>query len=91
MGFNETELIARCRSGDPDAWDELFTLHYDAAARFVFQLGNDFTREDAEEICQEAFLAVIRNLSSFNGQLRKRRVLGVSARRLRFLTVRANR
>ena len=68
MGFNETELIARCRSGDPDAWDELFTLHYDAAARFVFQLGNDFTREDAEEICQEAFLAVIRNLSSFNGQ-----------------------
>jgi RNA polymerase sigma-70 factor (ECF subfamily) len=63
----ETQLLARCRQGDPDAWDELFDRHYAAAGRFVFQLASDFTREDVEEICQEVFLSVIRNLNSFQG------------------------
>lgn len=63
----EAELLARCRRGEAEAWDELFDLHYAAAGRFIFQLAPDFTREDAEEICQEAFLSVIRNLDSFQG------------------------
>ena len=63
----ESELIGRCRQGEASAWDELFDRHYAAASRFIFQLGNDFTREDAEEICQEVFLSVIRNLNSFRG------------------------
>jgi RNA polymerase sigma-70 factor (ECF subfamily) len=61
-------LLARCRRGEADAWDELFDAHYDAACRFVFQLDSDFTREDAEEICQETFLAVIHHLDSFHGE-----------------------
>lgn len=65
---NEPELLERCRHGDAGAWDQLFDAHYAAAARFIFQLASDFTREDAEEICQEAFLAAIKNLDSFNGQ-----------------------
>ena len=64
----ETDLLARCRRGEEAAWDELFDRHYDAASRFIFQLGSDFTREDAEEICQETFLAVIKNLESFQGE-----------------------
>jgi RNA polymerase sigma-70 factor, ECF subfamily len=63
----EAELIARCRQGEAAAWDELFDQHYAATGRFVFQLGHDFTREDVEEICQEVFLSVIRNLDSFHG------------------------
>jgi len=63
----EAELLARCRRGEAGAWDELFDLHYAAAGRFIFQLGSDFTREDADEICQEVFLSVIRNLDSFQG------------------------
>ena len=63
----EAELLARCRRGEAEAWDELFNLHYAAAGRFIFQLASDFTREDAEEICQEVFLSVIRNLDSFHG------------------------
>ncbi len=63
----EGELIRRCRAGDAQAWDELFDRHYGPAGRFVFQLGNDFTAEDAEEICQEAFLSVIKHLDSFQG------------------------
>jgi RNA polymerase sigma-70 factor (ECF subfamily) len=69
MGLDaEAGLLARCRRGDAAAWDELFDQHYAAAARFIFQLGHDFTREDVEEICQEAFLSVIKSLSSFQGQ-----------------------
>jgi RNA polymerase sigma-70 factor (ECF subfamily) len=63
----ESELIERCLRGDTAAWDELFAIHYDPVARFVFQLSPDFTREDAEEICQEVFLSVIKNLSGFQG------------------------
>jgi RNA polymerase sigma-70 factor (ECF subfamily) len=66
----EAELLARCRRGDAAAWDELFDLHYAPALRFVFTLGHSFTHEDAEEICQETFLSVIRNLASFSGRSR---------------------
>src|SRR5882724_4860910 len=67
-GFDsETELIRRCRLGESAAWDELFTRHYLPASRFIFQLAPNFSWEDAEEICQEVFLSVIRNLDSFHG------------------------
>jgi RNA polymerase sigma-70 factor (ECF subfamily) len=64
----EVDLLTRCRRGDAGAWDELFDRHYAAAARFIFQLGQEFTREDAEEICQEVFLSVIKNIHSFHGE-----------------------
>jgi len=66
----EAELLTRCRRGEATAWDELFDLHYAAALRFVFQIASDFTQEDAEEICQEVFLSVIRHLDSFQGDSR---------------------
>ena len=66
----EMELLRQCRQGDTDAWDQLFQEHYAPAGRFVHQLGHDLTREDVEEICQETFLSVIRNLSSFQGGCR---------------------
>ena len=64
----EAQLLARCRQGEAAAWDELFDRHYAAAGRFVFQLASDLSREDVEEICQEIFLSVIRNLNSFQGE-----------------------
>ena len=64
----EAQLLARCRQGEAAAWDELFDRHYAAAGRFVFQLASDLTAEDVEEICQEVFLSVIRNLNSFQGE-----------------------
>jgi RNA polymerase sigma-70 factor (ECF subfamily) len=63
----EAQLLSHCLKGDADAWDELFNLHYEPAARFVFQLGYDLTREDVEEICQEVFLTVIKSLNTFQG------------------------
>jgi RNA polymerase sigma-70 factor, ECF subfamily len=64
MSF-ETDLIDRCRRGDAAAWDVLFDQHYGATGRFIFQLSAEVTREDAEEICQEVFLAVIQNIGGF--------------------------
>jgi RNA polymerase sigma-70 factor (ECF subfamily) len=66
----ESELIQRCRRGDARAWDEFFDLHYSAAGRFVFQLSHDFSWEDVEEICQDAFLSIIKNIHSFKGNCR---------------------
>lgn len=64
----EAELIARCRRGEADAWDELFDRYYSTAGKFIYQISPSFTADDVEEICQEVFLAVIRNLHHFEGQ-----------------------
>lgn len=64
----ELTLIERCLQGEKEAWDELFDLHYGPTSRFVYQLSSDYTIEDCEEICQEAFLSIIKNLENFNGR-----------------------
>ena len=61
----ESQLLARCLRGDADAWDELFAQHYAPAGRFIYQISSDFGQEDVDEICQETFLTVIRNLHTF--------------------------
>jgi RNA polymerase sigma-70 factor (ECF subfamily) len=66
----ESRLVERCRRGDAAAWDELFDAHYAATGRFVFQVSPTLTPEDAEEVCQETFLSVIRSLGSFHGKSR---------------------
>src|SRR5438093_6107519 len=65
---DESALIARCRNSDSAAWDELFDRFYPVAARFIFQLSANFSHEDTEEICQETFLSVVRNIGSFQGK-----------------------
>ena len=66
----EAELIARCRRGESQAWNELFDLHYAPTARFIFQLSSDLSKEDSEEICQDVFLSIVKNLISFHGTSR---------------------
>jgi RNA polymerase sigma-70 factor, ECF subfamily len=65
---SEAQIVAECRAGNTAAWDTLFDKYYATVARFVFQLSGDFSHEDTEEICQETFLSVVRNLSSFQGR-----------------------
>ena len=36
--------------------------------RFIFQLSSNFNHEDTEEICQETFLSVVKNLDTFGGR-----------------------
>jgi RNA polymerase sigma-70 factor (ECF subfamily) len=65
--MSESDMLKQCLRGDAQAWDELFERHYAATGRFVFQLSPDLTAEDVEEICQETFMSVIRNLALFKG------------------------
>lgn len=64
---SEREVITRCLRGEAGAWDEVFFAHYAATSRFIFQLSPDISQDDAEEICQDVFLAAIRNLKTFKG------------------------
>ena len=63
----EADLVARCLRADERAWDSVWEIHYPAVTRFLFQLGPSLTPEDVEEIAQDTFLAVVRNLRSFRG------------------------
>jgi RNA polymerase sigma-70 factor, ECF subfamily len=65
---SDAEVLASCRRGNGAAWDALFDKYYATVARFVFQLSGEFSHEDTEEICQETFLSVVRNLNSFKGR-----------------------
>jgi len=67
---SERDLISRCRRGEAAAWDELFDRHYAPTGRFVYQLSPHLNTDDVEEICQEVFLAVIRNLQNFQAHSR---------------------
>lgn len=63
-------MIGQCCRGDASAWDRLFEEHYSAVERFLVQLASDLAAEDAEELCQEVFLAAIQKLRSFRGNSR---------------------
>jgi RNA polymerase sigma-70 factor (ECF subfamily) len=63
----EQELIARCCRGEAHAWDELFDSYYSLTGRFIYQLSPALGPDDVDEICQEVFLSVIRNLPGFQG------------------------
>jgi RNA polymerase sigma-70 factor (ECF subfamily) len=67
---DEQVVIAQCRAGVSAAWDRFFDAHYAPTTRFLFQLIPDGTPEDVEEVCQDAFLAAVRNLGSFSGRSR---------------------
>src|SRR5438105_15435001 len=67
-GKVDADLIKRCLECAADGWDASFHKCSPMLARFGFQLSADFCHEDTEEICQETFLAVVRNLGSFRGK-----------------------
>jgi RNA polymerase sigma-70 factor (ECF subfamily) len=67
---DEQLVIEQCRAGVAAAWDRFFDAHYAPTSRFLYQLIPDGTPEDVEEVCQDAFLAAIRNLGSFSGRSR---------------------
>ena len=67
-GGSEKQLIARCKRGEADAWDELFDRYYPLAGKFIYQMAPTFTPEDVDEICQEVFLAVVKSLEQFQGR-----------------------
>ena len=59
-------IIRRCLNGDRKAQHELFELY--ARPMFNVAFGITGTKEEAEDVLQEAFIEMFRNLNSFRGE-----------------------
>jgi RNA polymerase sigma-70 factor, ECF subfamily len=65
---NDSQLVARARSGDEQAFRELFRRHGDPVFRLALSiLGQGFAME-AQDVVQEVFLKVHHALASFRGE-----------------------
>jgi RNA polymerase sigma-70 factor, ECF subfamily len=60
---SDEELIEGVRVGDPDAFDALVQRHMDRAYRIAYRLLGH--REDAEDLVQDSFLAVLEKVGTF--------------------------
>ena len=59
-------LVADCMAGDQRAWHQLVTTQHKRVYAICYRFTNDPT--DAEDITQDVFLKVYRNLASFDTQ-----------------------
>ena len=88
--LTDAELVRACRSGDPDAWNELVERY----SRYVYAIavrGFRLTDEDAEDVFQDVFTRIYTRLDSLRddsalrpwiAQLTRRRCLdAIAARR----------
>jgi RNA polymerase sigma factor (sigma-70 family) len=64
--MSETELINGCRKHDPKFQRQLYDRYKNAMYSLAYRLVGDF--EDAQDVLQEAFIEVFRNLGSFKGE-----------------------
>lgn len=62
---SERSLVQRAQRGDQDAFATLFQLHKKRVYSVCLQMTKDVA--DAEDLTQEAFLQVFRNINSFRG------------------------
>lgn len=67
MVLKDEDLLVRAREQDRDALDELFSRYLDQAYAISYSLcSGDY--EQAQDITQEAFLKVLKNIRSFRGE-----------------------
>lgn len=59
------ELLAACRRGDPEAFEEVVRKTYRHVYTQALRLVGD--RQEAEDVTQEAYLRVFRGLAGFRG------------------------
>ena len=64
----ETKLIAQAKQGDGHAIAELIRAHQDALYAFILRMSH--RPEIAEDIVQEAFVRVLKNLDRFDTRFR---------------------
>ncbi len=61
-----TQLVALCLAGDGRSWHQLVSSQHKRVYSICYRFTNDST--DAEDITQDVFLKVFRNLTSFNAE-----------------------
>lgn len=62
--MNEKLIIKRCQNGDKLAFDELIRFFYPYVSKYLMKLTCD--RELMQDLTQETFLKMIRNIDSYN-------------------------
>jgi len=67
MVLKDEDLLIRAREQDKDALDELFKRYLDKAYAIAFSMCSG-DREQAQDITQEAFLKVLKNIDRFKGE-----------------------
>jgi RNA polymerase sigma factor (sigma-70 family) len=75
----DAELLARCRAGDAHAWDSLVRRY----ERLVYSvaLRNGLKSEDAADVCQQTFIALLESIDRLNDDYRLASWLMTVARR----------
>lgn len=63
VDFDDTELVERVRAGDTEAYDILVTRHMKRAYSVAYRLLGQ--REDAEDLVQDAFMAALEKIDTF--------------------------
>jgi RNA polymerase sigma-70 factor (ECF subfamily) len=64
----EREMVRRCVEGDTTAWRALYDRHFPDVERLVASLG--ILDAEADDICQEIFVIIYKNLARFRGEAR---------------------
>lgn len=64
----ESQLCARIRRGDDRAFTELVRMHQDRVFDLLWRMTGD--AQEAEDLAQEVFVSVHRNLGTFRGESR---------------------
>jgi RNA polymerase sigma factor (sigma-70 family) len=88
--LSDAELVARCRRGDPDAWNQLverFSRYVYAICVQAFRL----SRDDAEDVFQEVFSRVYEHLDRLRSDDAIRPWIAQLTRRLCVDRLRASR
>ena len=62
----DRDLVARCKKGQPAAFDELVRRYQDRVFNLAFRFLRE--REVAEEIAQDVFVAIFKHVEGFQGQ-----------------------
>lgn len=65
VGPNDGELVRRCRTGDPEAFQELVAKYYQKVYMLVLGILHD--HEDALEVAQEVFCKAYKSIQGFHG------------------------
>ena len=64
----ERDMVRRCVEGDTTAWRTLYDRHFPDIERLVSSLG--IVDAEADDICQEIFVIIYKNLARFRGEAR---------------------
>jgi len=62
--IDEQDAIARCLRGDTSGFEDLHSVH--AGRVMAYLLRSGFSRHDAEDLCQDIFVRVVKSLATFD-------------------------